>query len=562
MLPDGGLVLLLGINESGKTSVLLAIESFDYTNDPQDPGLQIKRYKQIRNKKEITGTSKAEITATIQIDSSDIENITEKLFGAGFLSNLKKKELITFLKGIKNLQISRIFIYENAEFKEVKYEIAEQGKTLLNHLKRGVVEDSICKSILALCPSIQYFEDFKDQIPEYICPQSGLENYSLDWVNTLEGLFYHTDKNLSIQKFVAIKDVNARDTLLRKINNQLNKQFTKRWNRLKGVKTIHEANLIYIPEKNLFTFQIVGADKSTVFSVEERSKGALWYLTFLLKTEFRKRKLRAESGKTLYLIDEPGSNLHSSAQTNMLEDFKTLASDSNVIYTTHSQYLIDTSNLANTYITEISGSVVRVLEYNQYLQGRSIKTSYFQPLLDAIKVRPFSLDIPWKKCLICEGTYDYVAYTMAFENVLGKKPEFLIIPGEGASDLSGLISIAISWGAKFITLLDNDDEGRVQAKRYADNFTVFGDRMLTLDKIVKIPKTNFEMEDLFEDKDKISLAGLVGIKIKTPLKKKAFDQILATIFLSVTLRKRVKTIISLKTNKNFQKMYSALTTNF
>ena len=128
--------------------------------------------------------------------------------------------------------------------------------------------------------------------------------------------------------------------------------------------------------------------------------------------------------------------------------------------------------------------------------------------------------------------------------------------------MSSLISIAISWGARFIALLDNDDEGRVQAKRYADNFTVFESRILTLDKIVKVPKKNFEMEDLFEDSDKISLANLVGIKVKTPPKKKAFDQILATIFLSVKLRKGVKTTISLKTSKNFQKMYSALTTNF
>lgn len=32
-LSTEGLVLLLGINESGKTSVLRAIESFDYTSD-------------------------------------------------------------------------------------------------------------------------------------------------------------------------------------------------------------------------------------------------------------------------------------------------------------------------------------------------------------------------------------------------------------------------------------------------------------------------------------------------------------------------------------------------
>ena len=65
-LSTEGLVLLLGINESGKTSILRAIESFDYTNDPEDLALKQRFYKSIRNKRELN--SKSVITATILIE--------------------------------------------------------------------------------------------------------------------------------------------------------------------------------------------------------------------------------------------------------------------------------------------------------------------------------------------------------------------------------------------------------------------------------------------------------------------------------------------------------------
>ena len=46
------LVLLLGLNESGKTSILKAIESFDFNNDPEPRKLK-SFFTSIRNKQDI-----------------------------------------------------------------------------------------------------------------------------------------------------------------------------------------------------------------------------------------------------------------------------------------------------------------------------------------------------------------------------------------------------------------------------------------------------------------------------------------------------------------------------
>ena len=44
------LVLLLGINESGKTTILKAIEAFDYRNDPISTSLKSTFLSSVRNK--------------------------------------------------------------------------------------------------------------------------------------------------------------------------------------------------------------------------------------------------------------------------------------------------------------------------------------------------------------------------------------------------------------------------------------------------------------------------------------------------------------------------------
>ena len=122
---------------------------------------------------------------------------------------------------------------------------------------------------------------FKDQIPDFISLTSGAQYYDPDWASTIEGLFYHTDENVSVQQFQNLTDQDARKTVLNKVNKTLNKQFTERWNKkLKGAKQISRADLEYDANNKLFTFKIIGSDKATVFAVEERSKGALWYLTF------------------------------------------------------------------------------------------------------------------------------------------------------------------------------------------------------------------------------------------------------------------------------------------
>ena len=178
-----------------------------------------------------------------------------------------------------------------------------------------------------------------------------------------------------------------------------------------------------------------------------------------MKTEFRRKKLREGSGKPIYLIDEPASNLHSTAQLNMVNDFVKLVEDTTVIYTTHSQYLISQSNVKNTYVVSRSDGTVSCTKWGDYIKGKDANISYYQPLYDCLQIVPNSFDIPWNQAIITEGPSDATTLEV-MQLVLGEKGTHVIYPGTSASNLSTLISLNIAWSASFKILLDSDTEGK------------------------------------------------------------------------------------------------------
>jgi len=76
--------------------------------------------------------------------------------------------------------------------------------------------------------------------------------------------------------------------------------------------------------------------------LESRSKGFQWFFSFYLV-------FLVESGEghkdAILLLDEPGLHLHPTAQQELIKFFETLANKNQLVYTTHSPFLIDGENL-------------------------------------------------------------------------------------------------------------------------------------------------------------------------------------------------------------------------
>lgn len=546
------LVLLLGLNESGKTTILKAIEAFDYINDPTI-SLKNDFFRSIRNKSNVNSNESAIISAQIEIDNQirigwftgilKKHNIDEsaKQNIEGFLREINKGKIVT---------ISRVFPFRNGNPKAPFYQIMSE-----HPFAKTKFASIIAKEIVRHCPFIIYFEDFKDRIPDKIFITSTNDAYNADWYDIIDGLFYNTNKEYCIKdynKFFSRNNTRLKDakTVLKRVNKTLNKSFSDKWKALSGVHDIEETELSFNNTRKYFEISITDTD-GTTYNVDERSKGALWYLSFLMKTEFRRKKLRMDFGKPIFLIDEPASNLHSTAQQNMIEDFQKLVEDTSVIYTTHSQYLISLENIKNTYVVKRDGVITTTL-WSDYIKLDKSNQNYYQPLANLLNIVPNNFDIPWQKAILTEGPSDLsvleVMYSICFEE---QNRDFVIYPGTSANSLYSLISLNIGWGTDFHVLLDSDREGREAQKRYIEKYDLDN-------KIIQIlPDHNKKIETCFCKTEKRELYKIVFEKEKEgEVNKKEFATIFSIINSNKLKRELAKKIVTKDTVDLFKSIFN------
>ena len=86
---------------------------------------------------------------------------------------------------------------------------------------------------------------------------------------------------------------------------------------------------------------VIQSNNGSSLMLSERSNGLRWYLETFIDAKANDISDR----NTIYLLDGPGTPLHVNAQRELLNLFGHLADQGNqIIYTTHSPYMLDTEN--------------------------------------------------------------------------------------------------------------------------------------------------------------------------------------------------------------------------
>lgn len=209
-------------------------------------------------------------------------------------------------------------------------------------------------------------------------------------------------------------------------------------------------------ESRIFKIYILTDDKA--MNLSERSNGLRWYISIFVDVLSRDYKNKS----LFYLLDEPGVYLHVNAQKQLLELFSRLAEkDSQVMYTTHSPYMIDSKDITNVRaIEKAEEGNTRIFKsaYDQNLSNDS-KMETLSPLVKAIGANlKFNIGPSSKNNLITEGITDYM-YMNAMMNYLEVDNAPNIIPSAGVSNINKIVSILIGWGCEFKILLDYDKAG-------------------------------------------------------------------------------------------------------
>lgn len=101
---------------------------------------------------------------------------------------------------------------------------------------------------------------------------------------------------------------------------------------------------------NLY-IRVENIDHGVTVPFDQRSKGFVWFFSFIVW--FNSVKDRIGTDKDLILLlDEPGLSLHGLAQADFLHYIADLSKEYQIIYTTHSPFMIDSENLQQVRTVE------------------------------------------------------------------------------------------------------------------------------------------------------------------------------------------------------------------
>ena len=503
------LIPLIGINESGKTSILQAILAFDRVSDRYGGGAHLN----YRNKYEI-GDHDCSISAEIVVDrEDDINGVSRRLRlprGHQILESLQRaKEAHTPIQLRRSLN-DRTYSIEGIDVPKER-------------------ADDLAKALYQQLPLILYFDDFTDRVPQHVefVRKDNRRGYRLkksrlaEWQKILEEVFSRaTDGEHSIRSFINMQDHDERMGLLPDINDELNDEVLEAWRELKKVVSEQADDPSHLklileydePSVKRFRFQFRVGDravrKKRFFNVVDRSKGFQWFFNFQMKLKYNPKYQRTTDG-AIYLLDEPGSYLHSSGQTQLLRTLQQISRTNTILYCTHSQHLLDPDqiNVGHTRIVGKEEGKIKVISFGSAGSGHQGALS---PLFDALHLKTGVFNKKLKKVAITEGITDFYFFRMLQEHFLPKKSQARnvdLIPGAGAQHLKDLISMAIAWANDYVVLLDSDDEGRQARARYKEFFgSQQGQRLI----LYTTPSEgdDVKLEDFLSESDTERLRGL------------------------------------------------------
>lgn len=236
--------------------------------------------------------------------------------------------------------------------------------------------------------------------------------------------------------------------------------------------------------------------------LENRSKGFNWFFSFLVWF----MKIQEDRNATyILLLDEPGLNLHAKAQNDLLKFLADLSNNYQIIYTTHSPFMIETDKLnkVRTVFEKKDGTLI-----SDSVQEKDPNTLF--PLQAALGYDLAQNLFVSNKNLLVEGIADltYISIISAVLEAKGKEglsQDITIVPVGGADKVATFISLMRGNKLKMVCLLDTFTEQ--SAKKRLENMIV--KNIIKENKILfyhDILKRDFaDVEDLFNISDYIYL---------------------------------------------------------
>lgn len=562
------IIPIIGKNESGKTTFLEAVNAFDFTNDKNNSGKHITNVENRYSTIEANVFVEAEIIVDNEFDF--------KTHFQPYFDEVKKEFLTEFPKGeFDIMSLNEDDKYKGIEFvhayKLLKNRVDEE-KTLI--IRRDLkskrysfplldasvsseFENLLAENFVEALPYTLYFDDFRDRIPEQLYLLSDEENpmYS-SWIQNINELFKQTNSQYSVFT-ISEKHDTVRRSIIGEVKDNLNMILSEEWSKyqFENSESI-QLDIIYsdlgqgpfLEFKLVEIIQVNGRSKERFFDLSDRSKGFYWYFNFMLKLHFNPTKRDNGDVDTIYLLDEPGSYLHTYALDKLAEQLKRISSSNKVIYCTHSHNLLNPNFIPINSIRlaeKINQGKIIIKRIDEITSPiRKGRNSAFQPVLDALEVKPL-VEYEFDKVILLEGIYDFYSFKMFCSSTLS------YFPCVSASSIVNQIPYMIFLGKKYLALWDNDGEGRNRLIKAREHFgETEGEKFLALSSLSN--GDNTRLEDYY-DKSEIDQFNFEHLQ----LKDNSLYRTILNLFFSQNRHGVIEQYFS-RTKTNFQTMEKVL----
>lgn len=471
---------LIGKNESGKSNTLLALKDLLFFDSKLNLNI-FNDYNRLINKP-------VSISLEFEFDKNDLDFTKYGVKSLKSVISFRKEDGSIYMDF--NGCLSEI-IKSDVQLKEYAEEVKKMGvknhsdknceifKNKISNYDSTFIKVDSGNNFLSMSPSQQkiynefkekikiYYEMFNHMLPKIICFSNDMilkNRYTYDNITKKEDI-----SGLSLLlSALDFSEVDLKEWLTTSDGALKQKHYTKFKSKIDNLNSdfqsyykTNKIELLFNVDSRVIEFSVrddLNDDGTSITNFSERSDGLKWYLSLFIKLYSTKKIYK----NSLILLDEPGSSLHVIAQKELLNLLLKI-DNYQIIYTTHSPYMIDINHLENIrLICKEQYSVITNGINNSKKSGSISYKETITPIIEAIgsSINYNFGPAPNKINLVVEGITDYY-YINSFMDYLeikdDQKPN--VIPCIGATNESNIVSILTGWGYKYKCLLDNDSEG-------------------------------------------------------------------------------------------------------
>lgn len=542
---EDGITVLVGMNESGKTSILEAMAkcnyfeesdsdfAFDTTHDyPRKQKKAMDKSGVIPDAVKLTYVIDKELKAKIETDigvkisscdfsvtrnynnksSWSINLTTVDSFVKARTKSVSNKTLIKQLQEVHNKSEFSALI--NSISDDEESDDLSILKSLESYFKNeygwgNPVDEYIVRTYLKPnLPKFMYYDDY------YMLPS----RVSLDDISSLS-TNSSADKtakallelaDIDIDKVVNATDYEDFIAELEATQLIITDELFKYWTTNKNLKILFGIDKVEKTDPgngarivdHVLDIRVQNQRSGVSLPLANRSKGFNWFFSFLVWF----MKIQENRNDTyILLLDEPGLNLHAKAQNDLLRFLSDLADNYQIIYTTHSPFMIETEHLnqVRTVLEKDDGTHI-----SECLQEKDPNTLF--PLQAALGYTIAQNLFVSEKNLIVEGIADlmYLNLLSTKLNDLGRtslKSSVTIVPVGGADKVATFVSLLRGNDLNMLCLLDTftDQSAKARLDNLIAQNIIKDKRILFYHSVIN---TDFaDVEDLFSDSDYLTL---------------------------------------------------------